>query len=185
MSPHFVDDLGGLRSLLATVDDYVIVLDENRLIRYINRVEEDFEMDEVLGAPAEVFLRPDTQERTREALDAVYQKGEKAQYDVTVARPGGAELWFRSRLFPIRRDGRTVAVVIFASDVTELKQAQAEARELKRLLPVCSWCDRIRNDEGDWEEVSLYLKRETGTGVSHSLCPDCSERHMGEVMEGG
>jgi PAS domain S-box-containing protein len=185
VSGEFIDQLGGLRSLLATVHDYVIVLDEDRVIRYVNRVEEDRRMDEVLGQPAEAFLSPDTRERSREALDAAFQRGETAHYDVNVPRPCGSDMWLRSRLFPMRRDARTVAVVIFASDITELKQAQAEARDLKRLLPVCSWCDRIRNDEGEWETVALYLKRESGTTVSHSLCPDCSETQMSELESAG
>lgn len=185
MSGEFIDGLGGLRGLLAAVDDYVVVLDEDRIIRYLNRVAEGYRMDEVLGAPAEVLVRPDTRERSREALDAAYQRGEAAHYDVSVPRPEGPDLWLRSRLFPVRRDGRTVAVVIFASDITELKRAQAQARDLKRLLPVCSWCDRIQSEGGDWEELAVYLKREASTEVSHGLCPECSVRHLGEAVDGG
>lgn len=183
MSPHFVDSLGGLRSILAAVHDVVLVLDEDRRIRYINRLEEGYTMDDVLGAPAESFIQPGSKEVSERALDAAYERGETSDYEVAIPSPSGPEIWYRSRLFPIRRDGRTVAVVIMASNVTELKRAQAELEDLRRLLPVCSWCDRIQNEDGSWEELADYLKRETGTGVSHGLCPDCFQRQMSGLDE--
>lgn len=46
-------------------------------------------------------------------------------------------------------------------------------RELKTLIPICSYCKKIRNDEEYWEQIEGYIQRETGSQFSHGICPDC------------
>ena len=60
-----------------------------------------------------------------------------------------------------------------ADRVTELENALSEVRKLKRLLPICMFCKRIRDDQAYWREVDEYIHVETGTDFSHSVCPDC------------
>jgi len=47
---------------------------------------------------------------------------------------------------------------------------------LERLLPMCMWCKSIRNSDQQWERVEKYMD-ETGTVVSHGLCPDCERKY--------
>lgn len=49
---------------------------------------------------------------------------------------------------------------------------------LQRLLPVCAWCRKVRDDRGFWADVEDYLRTHAGTETSHGICPDCSERHF-------
>lgn len=44
---------------------------------------------------------------------------------------------------------------------------------LKTLLPVCSSCTKIRDDEGEWLDAASYISKNTGTKFSHTLCPVC------------
>lgn len=57
--------------------------------------------------------------------------------------------------------------------ITDLKHALAEVKTLRGILPICGHCKKVRDDQGYWKQVELYLHEQTGTEVSHSLCPDC------------
>jgi len=48
-----------------------------------------------------------------------------------------------------------------------------DLRILKGLLPICSFCKKIRNDEGEWEVLERYISVRTKSQFSHGLCPDC------------
>jgi DNA-binding response OmpR family regulator len=53
-----------------------------------------------------------------------------------------------------------------------------EIGELQTLLPICSYCKNIRNDEEYWEGIESYLKKHTNAKLSHGICPDCYEKHV-------
>lgn len=59
-----------------------------------------------------------------------------------------------------------------------LQQALASVKTLSSLLPMCAWCRKVRDDQGYWDQVEGYLQRETGTLVSHGICPECEARMM-------
>ena len=50
---------------------------------------------------------------------------------------------------------------------------QSEISNLSELLPICSYCKRIRDDENYWEKVESYIKKFTNVRFSHGICPDC------------
>ncbi|MBZ0264541.1 hypothetical protein K8I28_07720 [bacterium] len=58
----------------------------------------------------------------------------------------------------------------------ELEEAYAQIRTLGAILPICSSCKKIRNDEGYWKEVESYISEHTDTQFSHSICQDCMEK---------
>lgn len=50
-----------------------------------------------------------------------------------------------------------------------------EVGELRKLLPICSYCKKVRDDRDYWQGIETYLHAQTGTDFSHSICPDCYE----------
>ncbi len=56
-----------------------------------------------------------------------------------------------------------------------LTQALTEVRTLKGLVPICSYCKRIRSDEGFWRQLELVLAERTEARLSHGICPDCAQ----------
>jgi PAS domain S-box-containing protein len=155
------------------------------MILYLNRLEAGYDWGNVIGTAAEAIIDPGSIETFRTALSATYETGESQEYEVIIVAPDGAEIWYRSQTYPLRRDGQIAAIMLQASNVTELKRAQDEIEELRRLLPICAWCNRIRNDEGSWESLGAYLKREADTDVTHGLCPACLDRQLNELPEQG
>lgn len=60
-----------------------------------------------------------------------------------------------------------------AERIAELEAALAEVRRLKRLLPICMYCKKVRDDGDYWHEIESYIRAQTGTDFSHSICPQC------------
>ncbi len=55
---------------------------------------------------------------------------------------------------------------------------QAEVKQLEGLLPICSYCKRIRDERNDWSQVEQYLARRTEATFTHGVCPDCFETRL-------
>lgn len=58
----------------------------------------------------------------------------------------------------------------------ELQEALAKVKQLTGMLPICSSCKRIRNDQGYWSGVETYVSQHTDAVFSHGLCPECEKK---------
>jgi len=50
----------------------------------------------------------------------------------------------------------------------------AELRALRGLLPICAWCKRIRDDDGNWADLATYVAKKSEAKITHGICPDCA-----------
>ena len=57
----------------------------------------------------------------------------------------------------------------------------ANINRLSGLLPICSYCKRIRSDQDYWEQVESYITDHTGARFSHGICPPCLVKAMEEL----
>ncbi len=71
-----------------------------------------------------------------------------------------------------------------ASRVRELEQAFARVRRLQGLLPICSYCKKIRDDKNYWRQVESYISEHSEAAFSHGICPDCYERVVATQLQG-
>ena len=62
--------------------------------------------------------------------------------------------------------------------VKELEAALAEVKLLRGLLPICSYCKRIREGEEYTRSVEAYLTEHIDTKFTHGVCPECYEKHV-------
>lgn len=62
--------------------------------------------------------------------------------------------------------------------IRELEEARAEVRALSDLLPICSWCKKVRDDRGYWSAIETFITEHTGTLMTHGICPDCRAKHF-------
>jgi len=51
-----------------------------------------------------------------------------------------------------------------------------QVRQLEEMLPICSYCKKIRDDQNYWQQLEGYISERTGSDFSHSVCPDCYKR---------
>ena len=61
--------------------------------------------------------------------------------------------------------------------IGELRKALDEITSLRGILPLCSFCKRVRNDKGYWEQVDIYIAKHSPAEISHSICPECIAKH--------
>jgi hypothetical protein len=66
----------------------------------------------------------------------------------------------------------------------ELKESVSRIKILSGLLPICSHCKRIRDEEsGGWRQLENYISSRSQAQFSHGVCPECAKVHYGEYME--
>lgn len=66
----------------------------------------------------------------------------------------------------------------------ELAKALDEVKALSGLLPICSYCKDIRDDQGYWKKVEQYIGSHTGAEFSHGICPKCAKKYFPEFYKG-
>jgi PAS domain S-box-containing protein len=180
-----------ISDLIESIPDGFQAFDADFRFTFMNRASET-----LLGRSAQELLGKTIWEQFPE-LD-----GEVARLLRRVMRtrvPGSGETyyaptgrWFSSHVNPFR-DG----VSVLFHDVSERRQAEAErerligelqaalahVRTLSGLIPICAWCKKIRNDQGYWEQLELYLTQHSEADFTHGMCPDCA-RKQSEALTG-
>jgi PAS domain S-box-containing protein len=58
----------------------------------------------------------------------------------------------------------------------ELQEALEKVRVLKGLLPICSYCKRIKNEDGAWEQLEAYITERSQAKFTHGICPECFKK---------
>lgn len=57
--------------------------------------------------------------------------------------------------------------------IEQLQNALNEVRTLKGLIPICSSCKKVRDDDGYWEQIERYIRARSEADFTHSICPEC------------
>jgi CheY-like chemotaxis protein len=70
-----------------------------------------------------------------------------------------------------------------AEQVTALQQALKHIKTLQGIIPICSFCKKIRNDKGYWDQVEAYVGKHSQAEFSHSICPECMAIHYPEYAD--
>jgi phosphoserine phosphatase RsbU/P len=105
-------------------------------------------------------------------------KSEKA--DVAAGLEGGADDYVikpfdRQELRARIRVGERIVELQrgLAVRVRELETSLDHVKQLRRLLPICSYCKKVRDDGNYWQEVEAYISANADVQFSHGICPDC------------
>ncbi|HLJ78680.1 MAG TPA: response regulator [Acidobacteriaceae bacterium] len=101
--------------------------------------------------------------------------GLEAGADDYVTKPFDPQV-FRARL----RVGKRIVELqsALAERVDELQDALARVRVLQGLLPICSYCKRIRDDRNYWQQLETYFTEHSDATFTHGVCPDCYEKRV-------
>lgn len=72
--------------------------------------------------------------------------------------------------------------------IVELQEAMANVKRLSGLLPICSACKKVRDDQGYWSQVEVYIHEHSEAAFTHSICPQCLKKlypqHIREGVSG-
>ncbi len=67
--------------------------------------------------------------------------------------------------------------ITLSRTLKELQHALKKVKTLSGLLPICSHCKKIRDDEGHWQPLELYIHKFSDADFSHGICPVCRDLH--------
>jgi PAS domain S-box-containing protein len=154
-----------------------------------------FPRTELTTRPFIEFVHPDDRERTLAQNSAVRSGGQALDFENRYLCKDGAYRWFR---WNATVDTEKRVIYSVARDITESKQAEEEREQLVRelqdalaevntlrdILPICSYCKKIRDDENFWHSVESYFARHTTTRLSHGICPSCMESQVEPQIRG-
>ena len=60
-----------------------------------------------------------------------------------------------------------------AARIADLEEALARVDQLHGILPICSYCKKVRNDSDSWQQVEAYVSAHSAVRFSHWVCPEC------------
>ena len=172
--------------------DMLCFLDFNGHFKRLNPAWErtlGFTRAELMAKPFFEFVHPDDRERTLNQNRAVREGGQALAFENRYLCKDGSYRWLRWNATP---DAAERVIYSVARDVTaskaadderellvrELQAALVEVRSLRAILPICSYCRKIRDDEDYWHTVEQYVARHTNTRFSHGICPSCMESEV-------
>ena len=178
-------------SFFETSIDMLCCLDFNMHFRRLSPAWErtlGFTREELLSRPFIEFVHPDDRERTLAQNAEVRSGGKALSFENRYLCKDGSYRWLRWNAAPHSTEKIIYSV---ARDITENKQAEeereklvrelqtalAEVKSLREILPICSYCRKIRDDENYWHTVENYISDHTETRFSHSICPSCMATH--------
>jgi len=167
--------------------DMLCVLDFNGHFKRLNPTWETtlgFTREELMSRPFIEFVHPDDRDRTLQQNRQVRGGGQARSFENRYVCKDGSYRWLVWNAAP---DSSRNVIYSVARDITERKRAEeeretllqklqtalAEVRILRGILPICSYCKRIRDDENYWQSVDAYLSEHINAEFSHSICPNC------------
>jgi len=63
----------------------------------------------------------------------------------------------------------------------QLETSLAELKVLEGILPMCAWCKKIKEADGEWQQLETYISRHSSAQFSHGICPTCKDRMFNEA----
>ena len=179
-----------------------ICLAENRTLRWMNE-----EMASIFRLSSKeeykeknirhLYINEDEYHRSEKKIYDELKIGKPYTDDVTFKRKDGSTFIGHLKIScqdpsnPVKRAVFTISDITWRKKadeereklITELQTALAEIKTLRGILPLCSHCKKIRNDEGYWEQVDVYIHKYSEADISHSICPECMKKYYPEEYE--
>ena len=184
------------------IDAVWIVDYKSRCIDYVTPSIETisgYMPDEWVGGNVETFMDPESFEKAVAIIEEgkrKFQEGKKSirNMDLKFIHKSGSAYWAEVRATLTSEGKDQLKVVGVIRDITEKKADELEMKSLNKkltqaladkekllqeikvlegLLPICSACKRIRDENGKWWPLDIYVKKRTDVELTHTICSDC------------
>ena len=177
----------------STSIDLLCFLDFSGYFKRLNPAWErtlGFTREELMSRPFIEFVHPDDRERTLRQNANVRAGGKALSFENRYLCKDGSFRWLRWNAAP---DLSAKVIYSLARDITanklaeeereqllsKLQAALAEVKTLKEILPICSYCRKIRDDKNEWQTIEEYIGSHTTSLFSHGICPTCLAANSG------
>jgi PAS domain S-box-containing protein len=147
-------------------------------------------MEQEVGNGWTEGVHPEDFDRCLKIYTESFARREVFEMEYRLRRADGAYRWIFDRGTPCHgADGAFLGYIGSCVDVTERIEAQqalaaaqaAEVESLRGLLPICSYCKKIRDDQNYWQQIETYISRHSEAKFSHGICPECADRFMADL----
>jgi PAS domain S-box-containing protein len=143
-----------------------------------------FTREELMSKPFIEFVHPEDRAATLSLNRHVRGGGQARSFENRYLCKDGSYRWFLWNAAP---DAAQQVIYSVARDITDRKNAEAEreklvaqlqaalaeVRTLQGIVPICSYCKNMRDDENYWQTVEAYISTHTDTQFTHGICPSC------------
>jgi hypothetical protein len=76
-----------------------------------------------------------------------------------------------------------IILVVTALMIDRIVRQERAIQVLQGLLPICSFCKRIRDDGGEWRQLEVYIAARSDARFSHTFCRDCGRRQYPDLVD--
>lgn len=174
-----------LSSVVENSPDAILIVDRERKIQFINRLDHGFEMDDILGQSAELFVPEDDREKVVAAVKHVLTTGETTSYKTHLDTPSGT-MRFRTRAAPIPQSGIVDRVMMVATDITAQHEAEAERAQMEEQLRQAQKMEAIGHLTGgvahDFNNLLTAISGNLELARLNGLGPEERDHHLAEAL---
>lgn len=141
----------------------------------------------------DVILDDADRQKAKENFDAALS-GENVLKQEEYGDANLRRTFWENRYSPMYDDiGTIIGLTVFVTDITEQRQAAEELKkvqdelrinlenqikQLKGILPICSYCKKIRTDKESWQQLETYISEHSDALFTHGICPTCYDEQM-------
>ncbi len=115
--------------------------------------------------------------------------GREGEEDIAKAMAAGADDFIRKPfgvievIARLRTGQRTLKLErSLTSHIAEMERTHLTRRRGVSLLPICSYCKKIRDESGKWQDIETYIEKQIGMELTHGICPECMEKVKAEEL---
>ncbi len=156
---------------------------------------------DLIGKSAEHLLSPESWIKTKDFIEQSIKDfpdnpDKSFSFEIEMYNKQRASIWLEISAKLIKEEGEDLKIVGFSKTITSRKLKEVEridlinslnealvekqrlVEEIKKfeaLLPICSACRRIRDENNTWWPLEKYIEEKAGSKVSHTICPDCTK----------
>jgi PAS domain S-box-containing protein len=157
---------------------------------YFNRRWLDFTgrtIEQEMGDGWAEGVHADDLERCLKTYMDAFERRDIFEIEYRLRRNDGQYRWVFDRGVPIVEDGTFGGFIGSCVDVTERVEAQRQLARaydaaldtLRGFLPLCAWCKKIKDDDGNWTELESFVGKHADVKFSHGMCPACHAKGLG------
>lgn len=160
--------------------------------RYVNKAfakGANKPLADIIGRKIWDVFEKDEADKRFAVVKKVFATGKTEEIEVRVPLPSGDTYYLTTAKPIVNTFGEVETVICTSKNITKrklaedalkeehkkLKKAMNEIKVLSGLLPICSKCKNVRDDQGYWKQIESYLSQHTNADVTHGLCPECMD----------
>jgi PAS domain S-box-containing protein len=182
-----------VEALMENIPDNIYFKDLHGKFVKVNKSQSKFlglkTPEEAIGKTDFDFFKPEQAQKAYQDEQRIIETGEPLLYkEELITNKKNVSKWFSVTKAPLKdASGGTIGTFGLSRDITRNKELENErealitqlsealnhVKTLQGLIPICSHCKKIRDDDGYWHEVEVYIRDHSTVEFSHGLCESC------------